>query len=165
MAELDLDAIEVRDKRATEGPWLASHNITEDTYDVSVLYSNGIGVVIADCRRRSADAEFIAYARTDIPALVAEVRRLRTLRVEIEQGIGGPATIKFWRDNVLRFNGVDYSALMERDEARAEVRRLHDEAWRMSAAIARVEAFRARWEARASSDMLDELDVALRGDA
>lgn len=88
-------------------------------------------------------------------ALIAEVRRLRTLRVEIEQGIGGPATIKVWRDNVLRFNGIDYSALMERDEARVEVRRLHDEAWRMSAAIARAEALHV---AMPIYDMCDHAD-------
>ena len=47
-----------------------------------------------------------------------EAASLRTLRMEINQGFGGPATIKVWRDNVLRFNGVDLSALMERDASR-----------------------------------------------
>ena len=72
---LDLDAIEARAEAATDGPWLASHNVTEDTHDVSVLYSNGIGVLVADFHKRPDDARFAAHARTDVPALVAALRK------------------------------------------------------------------------------------------
>lgn len=71
-------------------------------------------------------------AADEVERLRDEVASLRTLRMEINQGFGSPATIKVWRDNVLRFNGVDLSALMERDASRtahaalvAELRALH----------------------------------------
>mgnify|MGYP006961905552 CR=1 FL=1 len=72
---LDLDAIEARADAATDGPWLASHNLTDDTHDVSVLYSNGIGVLVADFHKRPDDARFAAHARTDVPALIAALRK------------------------------------------------------------------------------------------
>ena len=49
MTDLDLDAIEARADAATDGPWV-----------VKLL-----------------DAEFIAHARTDVPALVAALREAR----------------------------------------------------------------------------------------
>ncbi len=71
-------------------------------------------------------------AADEVERLRGEVASLRTLRMEINQGFGGPATIKVWRDNVLRFNGVDLSALLERDASRtahaalvADLRALH----------------------------------------
>lgn len=46
--------------------------------------------MVAECshrnRRPHADSQFIAHARSDIPALVAEVRRLRAL-VDVEQEV------------------------------------------------------------------------------
>ena len=65
-----LDAIEQRAHAATEGPWEASAHRTGHYL-----------VICPDCGVRGgyerADAEFIAHARSDVPALVAEVRRLR----------------------------------------------------------------------------------------
>lgn len=125
-----LAAIAARAEAATEGPWLSSHNITENTYDVSVLYADGIGVVIADCRRRAADAEFIAHARQDVPDLIAalqaaeaEVERLRellhdcrenstTLRELVDGRDAGEANL---REHILALTA-------ERDAARAQVR-------------------------------------------
>lgn len=65
----DLDAIEARANAATEGPWAADR--LEGNLDS--LYSRvaEVGMWL------EADAEFIAHARADVPALVAEVRRLR----------------------------------------------------------------------------------------
>lgn len=60
-ANLDLDAIRARAEAATEGPWFA--------WDRAV----GWNIVIT----RPEDAAFIAAARTDVPALLAEVERLR----------------------------------------------------------------------------------------
>jgi len=81
MTELDLDAIRARAEAATDGPWErygdGSHEVYcaanfEDTaYEPpDVTYGSD----------RPADAEFIAHARTDVPALIAEVERLRKER-------------------------------------------------------------------------------------
>lgn len=71
---LDLDAIEARAGAATEGPWeIIGGN--EWLTGVEV----GIG---SPCGIQIADAEFIAAARTDVPALVAEAIRLREMHSE-----------------------------------------------------------------------------------
>jgi hypothetical protein len=93
---LDLDAIEQRTNAATPGPW--QWHISRRTLDYR-LQTAGWDVVMGFARwgRNSAqpefnidgllhhgadldqphpDAEFIAAARTDVPALVAAVRRL-----------------------------------------------------------------------------------------
>jgi hypothetical protein len=74
---LDLDAITARADAATEGPWN--------------LYRDGILCGVADstdgfiCEppMRWTDAAFVAHAREDLPALVAEVRRLREALAEV----------------------------------------------------------------------------------
>ena len=76
-----LDAIEQRAHAATEGPWEASAH-DHAAGDVPILDRTGHYLVICpDCGVRGgyerADAEFIAHARSDVPALLAEVRRLR----------------------------------------------------------------------------------------
>lgn len=71
-----LDAIEQRAHAATEGPWEAS---AHDHYLV----------ICPDCGVRGgyerADAEFIAHARSDVPALLAEVRRLRAMEQRVSR--------------------------------------------------------------------------------
>jgi hypothetical protein len=69
---LDLDAIEARSAAATDGPWWT------DGVGASRVYASGLDdwiTVAGDLE--TPDAEFIAHARTDMPALVAEVWRLR----------------------------------------------------------------------------------------
>lgn len=75
-APLDLEAIEARCEAATEGPW--EHQSWGDSdYDVVTETDPSVSV----CRPRlGGDSVFIAHAREDIPALVAEVRRLRDSR-------------------------------------------------------------------------------------
>ena len=71
MTTLDLEAIKARIKSATPGPWEVwnDREITQaDTLKAFVVEQP------ATCR--PADAEFIAHARTDVEALVAEVERL-----------------------------------------------------------------------------------------
>ena len=101
MTEAELDAIEARCRAATEGPWnvtpydaeYASGNI-ERMWDIDGSYpeddkpwQRSVARVWGDnavwLRDRESDggnAAFIAHARTDVPALVAEVRRLRAER-------------------------------------------------------------------------------------
>ena len=77
---LDLDAIEARANASTPQPWARKgHDVGQVVYCSEtppelvgpVMLGRGIG------EAAYADAEFIAHARTDIPVLVAEVRRLR----------------------------------------------------------------------------------------
>ena len=80
MDEATLAGIEQRAQAATEGPWHRPH---DDGYGCVCI--GDYGWVVAgpnypsydvDSEQGHADAEFIAHARTDVPALVAEVRRL-----------------------------------------------------------------------------------------
>lgn len=89
--ELDLDAIEARANAATEGPWIDTTphdkatewgHYYDDPMVVTLDSSPGNFCAIAQDIRQgptegAADAAFIAAARTDVPALAAEVRRLR----------------------------------------------------------------------------------------
>jgi hypothetical protein len=87
MTEDDLKAIEARAQAATEGPWRA-------VYDGSSTWSIGpdddpqgrAACWASDRFGKKADIEFLTAARTDIPALVAEVRRLRALLANAAPG-------------------------------------------------------------------------------
>lgn len=70
MADLDLDEIERLADAATPGPW----GVEPDRNSLDDLVMAKIGLVAATARE---DAAFIAAARTAVPALSAEVRRLR----------------------------------------------------------------------------------------
>lgn len=74
-----LDAIAARAEAATAGPWCT------DSWEIyqGAEYEPGLSLWVGEtCRGTSspeqdcADAEFVAAARADVPALVAEVRRL-----------------------------------------------------------------------------------------
>ena len=80
MTEEELTAIEARAAAATVGPW--RHDT--DGGAIGAVEAGGMALaqvqqrVPRDNARRDLDAAFIAAARADVPALVAEVRRLRT---------------------------------------------------------------------------------------
>lgn len=84
MTELNLAPIKAREQAATPGPW---HG---DRYDGTLKYklrgaNNAIVLVVEhkSCdfgfigENGDADEEFVIHARTDMPALLAEVERLR----------------------------------------------------------------------------------------
>lgn len=83
----DLDAIEARANAATPGPWRAG---TEEFIDYGAVFGRQIEedglsrvrCLVDDLSDIPGTAEFIAHARTDVPALVAEVRRLRRWKAE-----------------------------------------------------------------------------------
>ena len=77
-----LEEIRGRAGGATPGPWEAEH-CGYDVYETATDY----GDVVAECGLRVADARFIAHARTDVPALLAEVDRLRAQVADYENGI------------------------------------------------------------------------------
>jgi hypothetical protein len=88
---LDLDAIEKRADAATEGPWFASDfGYSGEGEPSSIVVHQGKfdwqsirdGEFVASMptwdRQESDDADFIAQARTDVPALVARIRELES---------------------------------------------------------------------------------------
>lgn len=68
MTEDDLRTIEARANAATPGPWFGQS---------TGVYGDGFHLVGRAPDTAATDLEFIAAARADVPALVAEVRRLR----------------------------------------------------------------------------------------
>lgn len=86
MTEDELSAIEARAQAATEGPWEAGPNGMARPWEANGIVVRPAGEFpygewIGDFGRRGdmdriANAKFIAHARADVPALVAEVRRL-----------------------------------------------------------------------------------------
>lgn len=74
LSDATLTAIEARAEAATEGPWEEKTWSTK-THAVYRVEDNGKGILVST----EADQIFIAHARTDIPLLLAEVNRLRTL--------------------------------------------------------------------------------------
>ena len=77
---IDLDAIEARANAATAGPW--SIDYIEHTGEHGILINEPDGTL--GCAGRLvanwltySNAEFVAHAREDIPALIEEIRRLR----------------------------------------------------------------------------------------
>jgi hypothetical protein len=92
LTQAELAAIEARLRAATPGPWYASNALNE--------YAPFCDIVAQDaneswvCEKysildgiKTEDCEFIAYARADIPALLAHVRELQA-QVDAER----------WRD-------------------------------------------------------------------
>ena len=79
MTEQELTAIEERATAATMGPWDGAKNsgvVSKHTRDP--VFETGCGCC-TDKALSAEDAAFIAAARVDVPALIAEVRRLRAL--------------------------------------------------------------------------------------
>jgi hypothetical protein len=92
-APLDLDAIEARAEAATEGPWqYDGMPLREDAEYGHIVTGGGTPGSMREHQicwvgetlnlRAPEDAEFIAHARADVPALLAEVRRLRALNAD-----------------------------------------------------------------------------------
>ena len=80
MTSLDLAAIRQRVEKATEGPWNTGFDYEKN--DPTVLTPGHLEHTIdytlteGGLEHGKADAEFIAHAREDIPALLAEIDRL-----------------------------------------------------------------------------------------
>jgi DNA-binding transcriptional MerR regulator len=87
-----LDAIRARVDAATPGPWEPS----SDT--LTWIHVEAHGLTVAECRtylnrqhtdeQNDANAAFIASAREDVPALLAEVERLRDAHAMVVQVSG-----------------------------------------------------------------------------
>lgn len=88
MTDTELQAIAQRAEKATEGPWENCRGFVRSPVHGSEMTAPGFTVTtsclwVAECRdgeafyNADANADFIAHARTDIPALLAEITRLR----------------------------------------------------------------------------------------
>lgn len=81
MTRPDLDAIRARCEAATPGPW---HGATptcdhdHDADDPACSIEDPNSAIVANCVENDADVDFILYARTDIPALLAYVEELES---------------------------------------------------------------------------------------
>jgi len=86
--KLNLDDIEQRCNAATDGPWRYNSYSAIGVTDANVAW---VPVVAGDTAtdQGKMDAYFIAHARTDIPALIAEVEALRD-QAETACGIINP---------------------------------------------------------------------------
>lgn len=85
MTEQELQAIEAREAGAAPGPW------THRVYDCSTHEDGGDEDIVTGPRTslveltmHEADARFVVGARQDVPALVAEIRRLQWLVKHVE---------------------------------------------------------------------------------
>lgn len=97
MTREELDAIRARCDAATSGPWSSKAHLSGfcvgldwrehfSAFDVSPHIASGVrgGAKGNDgLAQAAADGEFIANARADMPALLAEVERLRTALREV----------------------------------------------------------------------------------
>jgi hypothetical protein len=138
MTDEELTAIERRANAATREPWIVG-----DAYVPAILSAvsvYGMGMEVAECQM-VRDGEFIAHARVDVPALVAEVR---TLRAERD---ADPAS----HDALIIAEG-------QRDQARAERDALRDQWSGLLIEQARLVA--QRDDAIAERDALRKVDVA-----
>jgi hypothetical protein len=98
MTPQELDEIEARARAATEGPWTSVFNCRDcDEIHMSSLTNGQLETPCGAVDEKEAtqkDREFIAHARTDVPKLVEEVRRLQREVDELQERVSG---LKFWR--------------------------------------------------------------------
>ncbi len=76
MNEKELAEIEARAEAATPGPWEVDNDLSVFTKDGGHGTPWTLFDTVGNEGEDSSNADFIAHARQDVPALVAEVRRL-----------------------------------------------------------------------------------------
>lgn len=66
-----LEAIKQRAAQATEGPWVkGSYRGVGEDYDIETANGGTLDGVMRGMFGREADADFVAHAREDVPALI-----------------------------------------------------------------------------------------------
>ncbi len=76
MNEQELEQIEARAAKATPGPWEVDNDLSVYTKDGGHGTPWTLFDTVGNEGEDNPNADFIAHAREDIPALIAEVRRL-----------------------------------------------------------------------------------------
>ena len=87
MTDAELAAIEARCRAATPGPWMFAPLVNVDSPSGEVVGIDWTTCDTADLLLRDADGAFIAHARTDVPDLCAEVRRLTAENARLREGM------------------------------------------------------------------------------
>jgi hypothetical protein len=86
MTDEDLKAIAARAAAATEGPWRSSDLGPCDGMQINTMakkFQDPDWCIVSDGGEMSEEnSEFIAHARTDVPALLEEVKRLQDVAYE-----------------------------------------------------------------------------------
>jgi len=106
---LDLDAIRARLAAATPGPWTAHPD--------GLVWSDLPGDPVSGSVEQ-ANAELIAHARQDIPALLAEVERLRA---QLDKPCGSCHPCTQYADETWRAAGRTPPHVAEWDDTRADL--------------------------------------------
>jgi len=118
---INLDRIERRANAATEGPWgfscgdrrYIADPSTDIVGEVAPEYSGQTICVFAVASANEKDAEFIASARADVPALIARVRELEAERDEAHAQLAASSSL-------YRSLAAINAMARERDEAKKE---------------------------------------------
>lgn len=76
MSDERLEQIKARAAAATTGPWECYGDGAHEVFDAGEYSDGYLGEVVAPVVTKLNDAEFIAQAREDIPALLNEIDRL-----------------------------------------------------------------------------------------
>lgn len=120
MSDERLEQIQARAVAATPGPWDCYGDGAHEVFDAGEYSDGDPGEVVAPVVTKLNDAEFIAHAREDIPALLAEVARLREALTITDEMVerGAVALFRASTDEDWE-TGPDES---ERDEWRAQAR-------------------------------------------
>lgn len=85
-----LNEIKERAEAATKGPWFHGSYLGRS----SEVFSRKVRE-IANCHSRNGiDSEFIAHARTDVPALLAVIEKLMEQRMTLLCGCGTPEQLE-----------------------------------------------------------------------
>lgn len=77
MKQLDLEAIQKRCDASTPGPWVSHIEGRDHVGGDSVIVTGGEDIYLTGAT--SADQDFIAHAKQDIPLLIEEIDRLKQL--------------------------------------------------------------------------------------
>jgi hypothetical protein len=76
LSQSKIDEIKLRCKRTTSGPWKSYVEGRDMTSASSFIMTGGEDIYLTGAT--TADQDFIAYARQDIPRLIAEIERLKS---------------------------------------------------------------------------------------
>lgn len=115
----DLDAIRARCEAATPGPWhgaMPTCDHDHDANDPACAIEDPNSAIVANCVEADADVDFIMYARTDVPALLAYVEELMASIGTLDHMLAEE------RENVDTLRTLVEELTQERDEERMRVR-------------------------------------------
>jgi len=112
----DIEAIAARAAAATPGPWVVRERLRgkgAQTFGHVIILEDRSGYpgAVLEGMRANTDADFIAHAREDIPALI---ERLQAVKAEAEE----------LTDSLIAVNQQHAEAIIERDRWREDAERL-----------------------------------------